>query len=65
MPRVRKDKPAPLTTAISFTLSQGEQVSGLSRTKLRRLIADGQLESFKLGGTRMIKGDSLRRMLGQ
>jgi hypothetical protein len=50
--------------ALSFTLSQAAQISGLSTATLRRRGAEGKLRLFRCGGRRMVDGDSLRRMVG-
>ena len=64
MPRIRKDAPAPNPGALAFTLSQATQVSGLSRSTLRRRGKEGALRLFRAGGRMMVCGASLRAFLG-
>ncbi len=64
MPKLRANAPTPMVGALSFTLSQAAQVSGLSTATLRRRGADGTLRLFRCGGRCMVDGDSLRQMLG-
>jgi len=64
MPRIRKDAPAPNPGALAFTLTQATQVSGLSRSTLRRRGKEGALRLFRCGGQMMVCGGSLRRFLG-
>jgi predicted site-specific integrase-resolvase len=64
MPRLSPNKPAPNNGALAFTLSQATQVSGLSRSTLRRRGKEGALRLFRAGGRMMVDGASLRRFLG-
>jgi hypothetical protein len=63
MPKLRKDAPAPLATALSYTLQQAARLCGLSTITLRRRGAEGKLRLFRCGGRCMVDGDSLRRMV--
>ena len=64
MPRIFPSRRQPNTGALSFTLSQAESLSGLSRSTLRRRGKDGTLRLFRAGGRMMVDGASLRRFLG-
>ena len=64
MPRISPNKPAPNPGALAFTLSQATQVSGLSRSTLRRRGKEGALRLFRCGGRMMVCGASLRALLG-
>jgi len=64
MPRISSRRPQPYSCALSFTLSQAESLSGLSRSTLRRRGKDGTLRLFRAGGRMMVDGASLRRFLG-
>jgi len=64
MPKLRKDAPPPLATALSYTLQQAARLCGLSTITLRRRAAEGKLRLFRCGGRCMVDGDSLRRMVG-
>ncbi|MFN7307465.1 MAG: hypothetical protein ACK5V0_08920 [Alphaproteobacteria bacterium] len=64
MPRLSKNRPAPNPGALAFTLSQATQVSGLSRSTLRRRGKEGALRLFRAGGRMMVDGASLRAFLG-
>ncbi|WP_144299801.1 MerR family transcriptional regulator [Elioraea rosea] len=63
MPRRRLNLEPPSPTAISYTLRDGERISGLSSATLRRRAKAGELILFRNGGRTLISGDSLRRML--
>jgi len=63
MPKLGKDAPAPLATALSYTLQQAARLCGLSTITLRRRGAEGKLRLFRCGGRCMVDGDSLRRMV--
>ena len=64
MPKLRKDAPPPLASALSYTLQQAARLCGLSTITLRRRGAEGKLRLFRYGGRCMVDGDSLRRMVG-
>ena len=64
MPKLRKDAPPPLASALSYTLQQAARLCGLSTITLRRRGAEGKLRLFRCGGRRMVDGDSLRQMVG-
>jgi hypothetical protein len=64
MPRLSKNRPAPNPGAISFTLQQAAQVSGISPSTIRRRADEWGLRLFRAGGRRMVDGASLRRFLG-
>jgi len=58
----KKKEPSPiLGDELSYTLPTAVRISGSSRTGLYKLIAAGELDSFKVQGRRMIDGPSLRR----
>jgi len=61
--RQRQVRPAPLRDAFAFTLPDAEQMSGLSRSTLRRRAAEGKLTTTKVGGRRLVVAESLRRLL--
>ena len=63
MPKLRKDAPPPLASALSYTLQQAARLCGLSTITLRRRGAEGKLRLFRCGGRCMVDGDSLRRMV--
>jgi len=48
---------------ITSTVTQFVRRSGLGRTKVYEMLAAGELESAKLGATRVIIEDSYRRLL--
>ena len=49
--------------ALTHTVTQAMQASGLSRTTLYNLMASGKLDARKVGGRTLIMADSLRRFL--
>jgi excisionase family DNA binding protein len=50
----------PFTTSIAETA----QALGLGRTKTYELINEGRLETVKIGRRRLVKVQSIRRLLG-
>lgn len=62
--RKADERPAPLPTAITYTLYDAARISGLSPMTLRRRAAAGALRVFRCGGRTLVNGDSLRAMLG-
>lgn len=52
-----------LSDKLAFSMNEAEHVSGLSRTNLYQLIADGKLKTVKVGGRRLVPADALRELL--
>jgi excisionase family DNA binding protein len=48
---------------ITGTIKEAEQVSGLGKTTIYSRIADGQLQTVKVGRRTLIKWDSLLALL--
>lgn len=55
--------PPPPPKPITVTIADALSLSGLGRTKLYELINDGMLETVKIGRRRLIKMESLERLL--
>ena len=53
------DRPEP----IAMKLPDASAYCGLKRSKLYELMAEGRLESVKIGKSRLIKTASLRRLI--
>ena len=49
------------TQAIS--INETARTLSLGRTSIYAMIADGQLEAFKLGRRRLVKAESIRRLI--
>ena len=49
---------------LMYRIEDATKASGLSRSTLYELIADGTLESRKVAGRRLIPASSLKRFLG-
>lgn len=49
-----------LTTSVNETM----RTLGLGRTTVNAMILDGRLESVKLGRRRLVKVESIRRLVG-
>jgi hypothetical protein len=64
MPRFRPNRPPPPASALTFTLQDASQVSGLSVSTLRRRAADGSLRLVRVGCRTLVDGASLRALLG-
>jgi excisionase family DNA binding protein len=50
-----------LTTSVNATM----RALGLGRTTVNAMISDGRLESVKLGGRRLVKVASIRRLIDE
>lgn len=48
-------------TPIAFTVPDAVAYSSFSRSRLYKLMQSGALESFRIGGRRMIRRDALDR----
>lgn len=46
---------------IAFTIPDATLYSGLSRSRIYRLIKTGDLQAFRVGGRRMIRREALDR----
>lgn len=56
-------KRSTLPEKLAFTVLEAEHVSGLSRTNLYQLMANGKLKSVKVGGRRLVPAEALRELL--
>jgi excisionase family DNA binding protein len=56
-------KPNPTIAALSYRPEQVSQMTGLSRTKIFALVADGTLESKRVGKARLILARSVERFI--
>ena len=61
--RKPEERPAPLLTAITYTLPDAARMSGLSVATLRRRAADGSLRLIRVGFRTLVCGASLRALL--
>lgn len=50
---------------LAFSRKETCDTMSIGVTKLHQLINDGSLETFKVGRKTLIKGDSLRRLIGE
>ncbi len=57
--------PEPVADQLAYRPRQAAQVIGLSYAQLNELIAQGRIESFKLGGARLIRREALVDFLDQ
>jgi hypothetical protein len=57
-------RPNPFPGAFAFTLQHASRLSGLSVATLRRRARGKELDLFKIGGRTLVRGTSLRRLLG-
>jgi excisionase family DNA binding protein len=48
---------------LAVSISDAAKALGLGRTSIYAMIADGRLEAFKLGRRRLVKVDSIRRLV--
>lgn len=49
---------------LAYSINETAQTLSLGRTSIYVMIADGRLEAFKLGRRTLIKGESIRRLVG-
>lgn len=49
---------------LAYSINETARTLSLGRTSIYAMIADGRLEAFKLGRRTLIKGESIRRLLG-
>ena len=55
----------PVQEAITVRIPDAVRLTGMSRSRIYLLIAQGDIESVKVGRTRLIRIDSLKRYLLQ
>ncbi len=48
---------------LAVSINEAAKVLGLGRTSIYAMIAGGRLEAFKLGRRRLVKVDSIRRLV--
>jgi excisionase family DNA binding protein len=48
---------------IAISINDTAKALGLGRTSIYAMIADGRLEAFKLGRRRLVKAESIRRLI--
>jgi excisionase family DNA binding protein len=48
---------------LAVSINDAAKALGLGRTSIYAMITDGRLEAFKLGRRRLVKVDSIRRLV--
>lgn len=48
---------------LAFSINDTAKALSLGRTSIYAMIADGRLEAFKLGRRRLVKAESVRRLI--
>jgi len=48
---------------LAISINDAAKALSLGRTTVYAMIADGRLEAFKLGRRRLVKADSVRRLI--
>jgi excisionase family DNA binding protein len=48
---------------LAYSIKDTAKALSLGRTSIYAMIADGQLEAFKLGRRRLVKAESVRRLI--
>ncbi len=48
---------------LAYSINETAKALSLGRTSIYAMIADGRLEAFKLGRRRLVKADSIRRLI--
>jgi len=49
--------------ALAVSINDAAKALGLGRTSIYAMIADGRLEAFKLGRRRLVKAESILRLI--
>lgn len=49
---------------LAYSITETAKALSLGRTSIYTLIAEGRLETFKFGSRRLVKAESLRRLVG-
>lgn len=49
---------------LTVSISETARILGLGRTTIYAMIANGRLEAIKLGRRRLVKAESIQRLLG-
>jgi excisionase family DNA binding protein len=57
--------PVPFIERITCTIEEACEVSGLGRSRIYELLADGRLEAVKIDRRRLVKVKSLKALLGE
>jgi excisionase family DNA binding protein len=53
----------PVNERLAVSLREACQIIGIGRTRLYELIRESELQSFRLGGRRLIKTEALREFV--
>lgn len=48
---------------LTYSINETARLLSLGRTSIYALIADGRLETFKLGSRTLVKAESIRRLI--
>ena len=48
---------------LAISINEAARALSLGRTSIYAMIADGRLETFKLGRRRLVKAESVRRLI--
>ena len=54
-----------MTAKLAFSRKETCDTLSIGTTKLHQLINEGALQTFKIGRKTLVKGDSLRRLIGE
>jgi len=49
---------------LAYSVNETARLLSMGRTSIYAMIADGRLETFKLGRRTLIRGESIRRLVG-
>jgi excisionase family DNA binding protein len=58
-----REAPLPPDIALAYRVNDAVKISGLSRSSIYKLIAEGELRSVLVAGRRLIPADALRKLL--
>jgi excisionase family DNA binding protein len=60
----KRERALPSPQAYAFTIQDGQAMGLPGKSKIYEMIADGTLKTVKVGGRTLLKGDSVRAVLG-
>lgn len=48
---------------LAYSINETARLMSMGRTSIYAMIADGRLETFKVGSRRLVKAESIRRLV--
>jgi hypothetical protein len=60
----QRQRPLPAANAHAYTIADAMAMGLPGKSTVYKMIGDGRLETIIVGGRRLLKGNSVRRLLG-